>query len=118
MLYQNSCESNNKSALSRRSLSRTINRASNFFSLKPLLSVVKILSELKDGEQLQFLFIYLFFYLHFFYLFIYLFIYISFIYLFIYLLFIHLYLTNNLTNLQFVKKSETSYSHNEICEAN
>ena len=89
MLYQNSCESNNKSALSRRSLSRTINRASNFFSLKPLLSVVKILSELKDGEQLQFLFIYLFFYLHFFYLFIHLFIYISFIYLFIYLFIIH-----------------------------
>ena len=52
-----------------------------------------------------------------FYLFIYFFIDIPFIYLFIYL-FIHLYLTNNLTNLQFVKKSETSYSHNEICEAN
>ena len=73
MLYQNSCESNDESALSRRSLSRTINRASSFFSLKPLLSLVKI-EELKDGEQLQFLFIYLFRSEHFFYLFIYLFI--------------------------------------------
>ena len=36
---------------------------------------------------------------------------------FIYL-FIYLYLTNNLTNLQFVKKRETSYSQNENCEAN
>ena len=56
--------------------------------------MVKILSELKDGEQLQFLFIYLFFYLHFFYLFIYisfiyLFIYLHFFYLFIYLFIIH-----------------------------
>ena len=39
--------------------------------------------------------------------------YILFIYLFIYL-----YLTNNLINLQFVKKRETSYSQNDNCEAN
>ena len=35
-----------------------------------------------------------------------------------YILFIYLYLTNNLTNLQFVKKREASYSQNENCEAN
>ena len=35
-----------------------------------------------------------------------------------YILFIYLYLTNNLINLQFVKKRETSYSQNENCEAN
>ena len=35
-----------------------------------------------------------------------------------YILFIYLYLTNNLINLQFVKKKETSYSQNENCEAN
>ena len=33
-------------------------------------------------------------------------------------LFIYLYLTNNLTNLQFVKKRETSYSQNKNCCGN
>ena len=37
--------------------------------------------------------------------------------LFIYL-FIYLYLTNNFTNLQFVKKRETSSLQNKNCEAN
>ena len=53
MLYQNSSKENEEAALLRTGLSRVISRFSIIFSLKSLLSLVKIEKSSKDGEQLQ-----------------------------------------------------------------
>ena len=53
MLYQNSSKGKEESALLRTGLSRTICRLSFIFSLKSLLSLVKMEKSSKDGQQLQ-----------------------------------------------------------------
>ena len=50
MLYQNSCKDNEEPAMLRTGLSHAINRVSIIFSLKSLLSLVKIEKYSKDGE--------------------------------------------------------------------
>ena len=49
MLYQNSSKDNEESTLKRTGLSCTISRLSIIFSLKLLLSLVKIEKSSKDG---------------------------------------------------------------------
>ena len=53
MLYQNSSKGKEKSALLRIGLSRAICKLSIIFSLKSLLSPVKMEKSSKDGKQLQ-----------------------------------------------------------------
>ena len=50
MLYENSSKGKEESALLRQGLSHAINRLSIIFSLKPLLSMVKIEKSSEDGE--------------------------------------------------------------------